>query len=112
MRGGEQRSRGAREWKSGIAQALLRGYKFAVSPALHALAGCSGACRFQPTCSEYAAIAVSEHGWLRGGAMAAARILRCHPLHRGGFDPVPPRRTRREAGAQQAPTIFREAADR
>lgn len=74
--------------------ALHRVYKYAISPALHAVAGTTGACRFQPTCSEYAAIAVSEHGWMRGGWMAVWRLLRCQPLCRGGFDPVPlnPRR--------------------
>ncbi len=74
---------------AGIATGLLRVYKAALSPAFHLLAGVTGACRFQPTCSEYAAIAVSEYGLLRGGAMAVGRLLRCHPLHRGGFDPVP-----------------------
>lgn len=81
--------RGVRE---GIAAGLLRVYKTALSPILHALAGATGACRFQPTCSEYAAIAVSEHGLLRGGVLAVGRVLRCHPLHGGGFDPVPARR--------------------
>lgn len=71
---------------------LLRVYKAAVSPVLHAIGVAPGACRYQPTCSEYAAIAVSEYGWMRGGAMAVGRVLRCHPLHRGGFDPVPARR--------------------
>lgn len=64
-------------------------YKRFVSPVLHALPGLGGACRFQPTCSEYAVIALREHGFLRGGAMAIGRILRCHPFHKGGFDPVP-----------------------
>lgn len=63
-------------------------YKYAISPALHAGAGTTGACRFQPTCSEYAAIAVSEYGILRGGGMALWRFLRCQPLCKGGFDPV------------------------
>jgi hypothetical protein len=77
---------------SSIGARLLRVYKAAVSPALHAIAGAPGACRYQPTCSEYAAIAVSEYGLMRGGAMAVGRLMRCHPLHRGGFDPVPSRR--------------------
>lgn len=75
-----------------IVSGLLRVYKAVLSPALHALGGCAGACRYQPSCSEYAAIAVAEHGIFRGGAMTAGRVLRCHPLHRGGFDPVPAKR--------------------
>lgn len=70
-----------------LARGLLAFYRSAISPALHALA--PGGCRFQPTCSEYAAIAVAEWGWLRGGWMALTRLLRCHPLSKGGFDPVP-----------------------
>lgn len=65
-------------------------YKFVLSPLLHAGAGMfGGACRFQPTCSEYAAIALNEHGVLQGGWMTIKRILRCHPVAKGGFDPVP-----------------------
>jgi putative membrane protein insertion efficiency factor len=78
-------------WRK-MAQALLAFYKRFVSPALHAVSGAQGACRFQPTCSEYAAIALAEHGVLRGALMALVRVLRCHPLHRGGFDPVPAKR--------------------
>ena len=67
-------------------------YKLVVSPVLHAGAGMSGgACRFQPTCSEYAAIAIHEHGWMSGGWLALKRLLRCHPGSHGGFDPVPPK---------------------
>lgn len=84
--------RAAAGTRSSAASGLLVIYKRIVSPLLHGLAGATGACRFQPTCSEYAAIAVAEHGVLRGGAMALLRVLRCHPLHRGGFDPVPARR--------------------
>jgi len=77
----------------GIRAVLIRGalgvYKHAVSPALHAITRAQGACRFQPTCSEYAAIAIAEHGTMRGGLMALMRLMRCHPLHPGGFDPVP-----------------------
>lgn len=72
------------------ASALHRAYKYALSPLAHSLGGVTGACRFQPTCSEYAAIAVSEYGMVRGGWMAFCRLLRCQPLCRGGFDPVRP----------------------
>jgi putative membrane protein insertion efficiency factor len=64
-------------------------YKRGVSPVLHAAAGMAGACRFQPTCSEYAALAIATYGPVRGSRLAAYRLLRCHPLCRGGFDPVP-----------------------
>ena len=47
-------------------------------------------CRFHPTCSRYASIALSRHGLRRGSLLAAKRLLRCHPLHPGGVDPVPP----------------------
>jgi len=46
-------------------------------------------CRFVPTCSEYALISVEKYGALKGGRMALGRILRCHPFHKGGYDPVP-----------------------
>jgi putative membrane protein insertion efficiency factor len=58
-------------------------YKTAISPML------PPACRFQPTCSEYAAEAVEYHGVMRGSWLAMKRLLRCNPFSRGGFDPVP-----------------------
>lgn len=61
---------------------VLRAYKVVLSPWL------PPACRFTPTCSEYASQAIEEYGLLRGAARAAGRLLRCHPLHRGGFDPL------------------------
>jgi hypothetical protein len=61
---------------------LLRAYKWIVSPML------PPACRYVPTCSEYALEAVERFGVLRGGWMAFARVLRCHPFVRGGYDPV------------------------
>jgi putative membrane protein insertion efficiency factor len=76
--------------RAAVVRALLSLYKGAISPALHAIT--PGACCFQPTCSEYAAIAIAEHGMLRGGLMALGRLLRCNPLHHGGFDPVPVKR--------------------
>jgi uncharacterized protein len=76
-----------------VINALHSCYKFVLSPVFHAGAGMAGgACRFQPTCSEYAAIALHEYGWFRGGWMALKRLLRCHPGSKGGFDPVPPKR--------------------
>ncbi|HET7747742.1 MAG TPA: membrane protein insertion efficiency factor YidD [Terriglobales bacterium] len=62
--------------------ALLRGYKWALSPLLPA------ACRYVPSCSEYAIEAVERYGLLLGGMRAAWRVLRCHPFARGGYDPV------------------------
>jgi len=66
---------------------LLRGYKWAISPLF------PPACRFVPTCSEYAMEAVERYGALRGGWMAVTRILRCHPFACSGYDPVVKRST-------------------
>jgi putative membrane protein insertion efficiency factor len=60
--------------------ALLAAYKRWVSPLL------PRACRLSPTCSEYARLAVLKHGFWRGCARGAGRVLRCHPLHPGGID--------------------------
>ncbi|WP_422404470.1 membrane protein insertion efficiency factor YidD [Mammaliicoccus sp. JADD-157] len=49
-------------------------------------------CRFHPTCSNYAIEAISEYGVLKGTWLAIKRILKCHPFHPGGFDPVPPKK--------------------
>ncbi len=65
-----------------LALRLLRLYKRWISPAF------PPSCRYVPTCSEYAMEAVERYGVLRGGAMAAWRLLRCHPFAKGGYDPV------------------------
>ncbi len=63
--------------------AFLALYKKFLSPLL------PPACRFQPTCSEYAREAILRHGLLRGGWLSVLRLSRCHPFHSGGLDPVP-----------------------
>lgn len=59
-------------------------------------------CRFSPTCSQYAIDALRTHGCLRGVWLAVRRILRCHPFHEPGFDPVPPRHVARERSPSPA----------
>lgn len=73
-------------WGNGFSKRVvligLRGYKRFVSPAL------PPACRFYPSCSEYAMEAIERYGLIHGSWRAVKRLLKCHPLHRGGFDPV------------------------
>jgi uncharacterized protein len=66
-----------------LALVMIRFYQKAVSPWL------PPACRYYPTCSAYAIEAIERYGFLRGVVLAAKRILRCHPFHAGGYDPVP-----------------------
>lgn len=68
-----------------VALVVIRSYQLLLSP----FAG--GACRFHPSCSEYAREAVITHGAARGLWLALARVSRCHPFSRPGIDPVPPR---------------------
>lgn len=65
--------------------ALLRLYRYLLSPWL------GNACRYWPTCSEYAREAIENHGAARGSYLALARLARCHPYGAGGVDPVPAR---------------------
>lgn len=64
---------------------LIRVYRYALSPWL------GTRCRFEPSCSQYAMQAIQEHGALKGSWLAARRLVRCHPFHPGGLDPVPRR---------------------
>jgi uncharacterized protein len=66
-----------------LAAGAVRLYQGLVSPLL------PRACRFAPTCSEYARQALLEHGVVRGAGLALARLAKCHPLHPGGWDPPP-----------------------
>ena len=66
-----------------LALALIAGYRLAISPLL------GPACRYEPSCSRYAAAALERYGLLRGGWLAIHRISRCHPFAGSGYDPVP-----------------------
>ena len=76
-------------------QFVLRCYKRFISPML------PHACRFVPTCSEYAGEAIERYGVFRGSVLAAGRLLRCHPFARAGYDPVP-------AAVSDTPTAIQE----
>ena len=67
---------------------LIRGYQKLISPLF------APSCRFNPTCSNYAIEAIKTHGTIKGCWLSCRRILKCHPLHAGGFDPVPQKHNR------------------
>lgn len=89
---------------------LVALYRWLLSPILPA------SCRFYPSCSAYADEALHKHGFVRGGALTAWRLCRCHPFHPGGFDPVPPTRGERVSDdpladrPQPPPDVTRRAA--
>lgn len=66
-----------------ILQGAIRFYQRSISPLF------PPTCRYYPTCSEYAVIALQKYGVIKGGWLATKRICRCHPFHPGGYDPVP-----------------------
>ena len=67
---------------------LIKAYQYGIRPML------GPRCRFFPSCSEYTADAISEYGVLRGSAMGAMRLAKCHPWHADGYDPVPEKNTK------------------
>jgi hypothetical protein len=75
-------------WPARAVIALIRAYQLLLSPML------GQSCRFEPSCSQYAVEAVRTHGALVGSAWTVRRLLRCHPWHPGGADPVPAAGTR------------------
>lgn len=74
---------------SPVALAIFNFYKSVLSPALHAIS--PSQCLYLPTCSEYAYIALTRFGPIRGSWLTLRRIARCHPFAKGGLDPVPDR---------------------
>jgi putative membrane protein insertion efficiency factor len=71
------------QWGKRIALAMVRFYQGVISPHL------PPSCRYTPTCSEYTYQAIEKYGVARGGWLGLRRLLRCHPFHPGGYDPVP-----------------------
>jgi len=71
------------DWPRRGGAGLVRGYQRAISPLI------PPACRFSPSCSEYMRVAIERYGLGRGTWLGLRRLLRCHPFHPGGFDPVP-----------------------
>ncbi len=71
---------------------LVRAYQYGISPYL------GSRCRFHPSCSQYAVTAIERFGALRGGWLALRRLGRCHPLGKGGYDPVPEDRGKKTHG--------------
>jgi putative membrane protein insertion efficiency factor len=67
--------------------ALVRAYQLVLSPFL------GGRCRFEPSCSRYAAACIETHGACRGSLLSMLRLCKCHPFHVGGYDPPPPPRS-------------------
>ena len=72
-------------WTQRLLDGALKTYQATLSPLL------GQRCRFHPSCSEYARESIQVHGALRGLWLATKRLARCHPLSRGGLDPVPPK---------------------
>ncbi|MCB1666889.1 MAG: membrane protein insertion efficiency factor YidD [Porticoccaceae bacterium] len=69
---------------------LIKGYQYLLSPLL------GNNCRFYPSCSDYSREAIERYGLVKGGYLSLRRIVKCHPYHEGGYDPVPKQETQTE----------------
>ena len=79
---------------------LIRFYQKFISPMFPAK------CRFYPTCSQYTLEAIKEHGAIKGTYLGIKRILKCHPFHEGGYDPVPKKENKNSEGKKEEWDIF------
>ncbi|TRN80736.1 membrane protein insertion efficiency factor YidD [Pseudomonas syringae] len=73
-----------KRWFATTLISIVRGYQLFISPSIRSR------CRFYPTCSQYSVEALQTHGAVKGTWLMLRRVCRCHPLHLGGYDPVPP----------------------
>ncbi|AKT41955.1 uncharacterized protein CMC5_061770 [Chondromyces crocatus] len=89
--------------------ALIRAYQLTLSRLILATLG--PVCRFEPSCSRYAAACISGHGPLRGSLLSLKRLCRCHPFHPGGIDPPPPPRISPSVPVQKATWQDRSAGE-
>ncbi len=88
---------------------LVRGYQLLISPLKQGLLGPQAACRFHPSCSQYALVSLRRFGLGLGAWLVVKRILKCHPFHDGGFDPVPggdSEDTRAKTEDRSKPSLF------
>jgi uncharacterized protein len=84
------------QWVHAAETAIVRGLIFVIQLYRHMVSPLRlPTCRFTPTCSQYAVEALAEYGLVRGSGLAAVRLAKCGPWHRGGWDPIPERRVMR-----------------